>query len=316
MADAITALPSATASNAIAGLLSTGASRAVLTPDVSSAISPLTAAPSSQVSLSQFALGVLAQQASDPTLSIDSAVAGTLSSLLSSGTTGTGPLYTATGQLQQFAGALLLTQTPAAEITPDNASAQALQLPTTPATDAQRLQDITDSVRESFLATQLDALDTLDEQISESQAAQTAGIENNSATRADAAAQLVAQRELATAAAPAASAAVQAAAVTPASDVATTDLTAVGAATTTPAVNSVIDSVPASTLSTTDQLPTTADINDPYQQAALASGLTAFGKELNSYLPGEVAADFPAAVSATRAVRPVVSREEEAAATR
>jgi hypothetical protein len=58
-------------------------------------------------------------------------------------------------------------------------------------------------------------------------------------------------------------------------------------------------------------LPTTSDVPDPYQQAALASGQSVFGKELNSFVPGTAEADVPAAVRAASAVRPVVPRRDE-----
>jgi peptidoglycan DL-endopeptidase CwlO len=262
--------------------------------------------------LSQFAQGVLAQQASDPTLNIDTAVASSLSSLLSANS---GPLYTATGQLQQFAGALLLTPGTSAA----NTDAQTLQaladaaLPasaatTSPATtgSAQQLQEAADAARQAFLASQLTALDTASTDTS-TQTQTVAATNTATGTTSTAVSAATATADL--------RAANLASAIAPAAtDTDTADTTTnTTAATTTPVTNPTLAPTPAAVAtSAADLLPTTGDVRDPYQQAALASGQSVFGKELNSFVPGTAEAEFPAAVRALSAVRPVVPRRDEA----
>ncbi|HSD37163.1 MAG TPA: hypothetical protein VLC92_06620 [Rhodocyclaceae bacterium] len=299
--DAVSVLPAVSVSNSIAGLAASGASGSALTPDLSATAAALAAQPSTQVLLSQFAQGVLAQQAGNPALNIDTAVATTLSSLLSASS---GPLYTATGQLQQFAGASLLTQGTSAT----TANAQTQQLladaarpvaaePGSPASanSVQALQDVADAARQAFIASQLTALDAAGTDSLTSTAVQTgtapnsvAGTQISSGVITATAAGVVARGATAVA--------------TPTAAVATTP-SATGAA-----LPATPEPVPTAVA---DALPTTSDVLDPYQQAALASGQTVFGKELNSFVPGSAEADFPAEVRALSAVRPVVPRRDE-----
>ena len=259
--DALSALASIAASNTIAGVAVPDATGAAAN-QIPTPASPVSPGTSVSVFLSDFARGLLTQQASDPTLDIDTAFAQGLLGL-TPGSANNGQLYTSTGLLQPFARAL-----------------------STSTADTTTQPDTVGVVEQAALTSEEALLNT------------------QNATTARTASAITAQPV----AAPAVTVPTPAVNTVASQPEAATDTTA-AADTTTAASTQITNTdngivIPRATSSADDLDPTTADIRDPYQQAALASGVSSFGKELNSFIPAATD-DLQAVIQGIAAIMPV-----------
>ncbi|MDB5800014.1 MAG: hypothetical protein JWL63_953 [Rhodocyclales bacterium] len=281
--DNISALSSIASSNAIAGLIAPVSASGSRTTT-----SALVGFESSvTVDFSQFAQGLLAQQASDPNLSIDAALARNLGDLPLASSSGSGPLYTPSGLLQQFASSQLLAQLESSgTITADDRKLiESLQTSPAESTGTPTLVDATSATVPNEAADQ-----TATTASANTNTTSTAAADVTSTTVDDVEAD---QSE------PAATDVTNQATQ---GDIADNAANTGAAAQAAPAVN------------INDQLLVTA--LDPYQQAALASGVSAFGKELNVFIPAAAEDTNPPPVAAIAALTPVgrvVPRNEEPA---
>lgn len=241
-----------------------------------STVTPIGTEPSVFVQFSTFVRNLLAQQAANPEQNIDDALAKSLAGL-AQGSSTSSPLYTATGLLQQYATSQLLSQLDSTN------------------SDAQTRADIADAARLAALNTELSALNPTD------QPTQPGAPVNNaiaSATRVDLDATNTDTAATATAASPltvadetAAPQNAQPAAVGQA------DSANTGAPFATP------------TVSPNANTPLITDF-DPYQRAALAAGMTSFGKELNSFVPAATDPTLDSPLGPVAAITRIKSRSD------
>lgn len=276
--DAVSVITNTPISNVIAGLATSGR----INNASSGGLASGRAEPSVRVQFSAFVTNLLAQQANDPSQSIDVALARSLAGVTLDAVTG-GPLYTASGLLQQFATAQLLAQRDG-----------------TGQVSTQSLTGISDAAQELALANSLSLLD---------QTAQlTPSVQQLTNSLANTPIRLVTESTpplpVATPEAVTELLPTNAIASPP---VATTTSTVADA-------NVVVD--PAIPFPNPDE-PLLFDNVDPYRQAALISGLSSFGKEQSDFIQATseaVTAAAVGAVTAVRANRALMNEAEEAAA--
>ncbi|MDB5887543.1 MAG: hypothetical protein JWM03_415 [Rhodocyclales bacterium] len=277
--DNLTAVSNIAASNAIAGL--TAPVSASGTPAATSALIE----PSVIVDFSAFAQSLLAQQANDPNLSIDAALARNLGNLpLAS--SASGPLFTPAGLLQQFTSSLLLSQLES------NGSISA--------NDKQLIEALQSPPADASANPPVVATPTAN-----------ANPANDAPTRTPPPS---AQESRSVVTAPNASLATNNTSP-PSTDLAATN--------TEPTQNNPVSNATNDTVIAAQTTPPAVSDDpllntnlDPYQQAALASGLTSFGKELNVFVPSSPNDTTPPPVNAimpVTAVRRVVPRSDEPA---
>jgi len=289
--DAISALSSIAASNAIAGLT---APTPTSENQATTAASQLGAEPSTTVDFSQFVQNLLTQQANNPDLNLETAFAQNLGALALNATSSS-QLYDSSGQLQQFASTALLAQLENDGVisASDRQRIEALQSQSLLNSDTDS-QSVVDAANASLSAQPTNA-STSPQPSATSQSAIPTAVSNTAVT-------------------PTAPPATNNAGTT--TDQATVDVIATPeTVASTPASPTVDDNaIPVDTTPATNGDQALTGNPDPYQQAVLASGTTSFGKELNVFVPSAIDDSIPPAVSAIApimAVRRVVARGEE-----